>query len=158
MTALPQPPMSAAPRLTVRVAACPAGIADAAAALDRFRVEHDLGDRTAWPIPVALDEILSNIIRHAQPGSGAREIELAVTLQDDGVEMSVWDDGPAFDPLRVPEPDVEAGIEERRPGGLGVHLVRRLMEKIEYTRAAGRNRLVMTWRPLRPPGHGGRSE
>lgn len=158
MTAPPQPPMSLAPRLTVRVAACPAGIADAAAALDRFRQEHDLGDRAAWPLPVALDEILSNIVRHGQPGSGARVIELAVRLLDDGVEMSVSDDGPAFDPLGVPEPDVAGGIEERRPGGLGVHLVRNLMEKTEYTRAAGRNRLVMTWRPQPPPQRGGRSE
>lgn len=150
--------MSPAPRLTVRVAACPAGIADAAAALDRFREEHNLGDRAAWPLPVALDEVLSNIVRHAQPGFGAREIQLAVRLLDDGVEMEVSDDGPAFDSLRVPEPDVAAGIEERRPGGLGVHLVRKLMERIEYTRAEGCNRLVMTWRPPRPPGRGGRSE
>jgi len=62
----------------------------------------------------------------------------------------VSDDGPAFNPLQVPEPDVAATLEERRPGGLGVHLVRQLMDRVEYRRAEGRNCLVMTWRRPRP--------
>jgi serine/threonine-protein kinase RsbW len=139
--------MAPAPRLSVRVAASPAGIQQAAAALDGFRAAHGLEDSAAWPLQVALDEILSNIVRHARPGLMAGVIDIAVERRGDAVQMTVADDGPAFDPLQLPEPDVSAPLEDRHPGGLGVHLVRKLMDRVEYVRTEGRNRLTMTWRP-----------
>jgi serine/threonine-protein kinase RsbW len=129
------------------VAADAAGIARAAALLDRFRAEQGLSDETAWPLRVALDEILSNIVRHARPGLAAGEIDLTIESRGDSVEMTVSDDGPAFDPLQLPEPDVTAPLEDRRPGGLGVHLVRKLMDRVDYARTEERNRLTMIWRP-----------
>ena len=51
------------------------------------------------------------------------------------------DDGPGFDPLSAPEPDTSLGIEERPIGGLGIALVRRLMDHVEYERRDGKNRL-----------------
>jgi anti-sigma regulatory factor (Ser/Thr protein kinase) len=77
-------------------------------------------------------------------------IEVAVELREDAVEMTIQDEGPAFDPLLLPEPDVTAALDERRPGGLGVHLVRKLMDRVEYRRTEGRNCLIMTWRRARP--------
>ena len=139
--------MASAPRLSVCVAASPAGIQQAATALDGFRAEHGLDDSAAWPLHVALDEILSNIVRHSQTGPKAGWIDVTIERRGDAVDMTVTDDGPAFDPLQLPEPDVTARIEERQPGGLGVHLVRKLIDRVEYTRAGGRNRLTMTWRP-----------
>ena len=139
--------MASAPRLSVCVAASPAGIQQAAAALDGFRAEHGLDDSAAWPLHVALDEILSNIVRHSQTGPKAGRIDVMIERRGDAVDMTVTDDGPAFDPLQLPEPDVTARFEERQPGGLGVHLVRKLIDRVEYTRAGGRNRLTMTWRP-----------
>jgi serine/threonine-protein kinase RsbW len=139
--------MAPAPSLSVRVAASPAGIEQAAAALDGFRAAHGLDETAAWPLQVALDEILSNIIRHARPGLMASGIDIAIDRLGDAVEMIVTDDGPAFDPLQLPEPDVTAPLENRRPGGLGVHLVRKLMDRVEYVRTEGRNRLTMTWCP-----------
>ena len=142
--------MVPAPSFALRVAASPAGIRLAADALDRFRAAHGLRDLTAWPLQVALDEILSNIIHHAGAGPNEATIDVAVELRNDALEMTVTDDGPAFNPLQLPEPDVAATLEERRPGGLGVHLVRQLMDRVEYRRTEGRNCLVMTWRRPRP--------
>jgi len=139
--------MASAPRLSVCVAASPAGIQQAATALDGFRAEHGLDDSAAWPLHVALDEILSNIVRHSQTGPKAGWIDLTIERRGDAVDMTVTDDGPAFDPLQLPEPDVTAPLEGRQPGGLGVHLVRKLMDRVEYAQAGGRNRLTMTWRP-----------
>jgi len=146
--------MAPEPALTVRVAASVAGIRQAAAALDGFRAEHGLGDQAAWPLPVALDEILSNIVRHASPGPTEAAIDVTFAFLDGEVEMTVSDDGPAFDPLKAPEPDLTSPLEGRRPGGLGVHLVKQLMDRVRYARVAGRNRLVMAWRvpPEAPPG------
>jgi anti-sigma regulatory factor (Ser/Thr protein kinase) len=142
--------MVPAPSFALRVAASPAGIRLAADALDRFRADHGFRDLTAWPLQVALDEILSNIVRHAGAGPTEAIIDVTVELRNDTLEMTVSDDGPAFNPLQLPEPDVTAALEERRPGGLGVHLVRKLMDHVEYRRVEGRNCLVMTWRRPRP--------
>jgi serine/threonine-protein kinase RsbW len=138
--------MAPATRLSVRVAASPVGIEQAAAALDRFRAAHSIAEAAAWPLQVALDEILSNIVRHAGPGLEAGDIEITVERRGDLVEMTVTDDGPAFDPLQLPEPDVRAPLEDRSPGGLGVHLVRKLMDRVDYVRTEERNRLTITWR------------
>jgi serine/threonine-protein kinase RsbW len=58
----------------------------------------------------------------------------------------VEDDGPAFDPLLLPAPDVAASLEERKVGGLGVFLVRQMMDAVRYQRVATRNQLRMTKR------------
>jgi serine/threonine-protein kinase RsbW len=60
--------------------------------------------------------------------------------------MTVEDDGPHFDPLSLPPPDVTVGLADRRVGGLGVHLVRNLMDTVSYARTAGRNQLCMSKR------------
>jgi serine/threonine-protein kinase RsbW len=142
-----QATMAPATRLSVRVAASPAGIEQAAAAVERFRAAHGMAEAAAWPLQVALDEILSNIVRHASPGLAAGDIDITVERRGDLVEMTVTDDGPAFDPLQLPEPDVTAPLENRRPGGLGVHLMRKLMDRVDYVRTEERNRLTMIWRP-----------
>ncbi len=136
-------------RLTFRVDAGSAGIRQAAGELDAFGAAHGLPGDGAWPLQLALDEVLSNIARHGSAGDEAAAIEVAIEYRNGALELTVSDDGPAFDPLQLPEPDVLAPLEERDPGGLGVHLVRRLMDHVEYRREGGRNRLVMTWRPKR---------
>jgi anti-sigma regulatory factor (Ser/Thr protein kinase) len=60
--------------------------------------------------------------------------------------MTVEDDGPQFDPLSLPLPDVTAGLADRRVGGLGVFLVRKTMDSVSYARIAGRNQLRMSKR------------
>jgi serine/threonine-protein kinase RsbW len=53
------------------------------------------------------------------------------------------DDGRPFDPLKVPEPDIRTSVHERTMGGLGIHLVRKVMDGLEYKRQANRNFLIM---------------
>jgi serine/threonine-protein kinase RsbW len=90
--------------------------------------------------------VLANVVRHGLESRGqAATVELELRL-DVGVEppvceVVVADDGPEFDPLSATEPDTSLGVEERPIGGLGIALVRRLMDEIEYERREGRNRL-----------------
>jgi anti-sigma regulatory factor (Ser/Thr protein kinase) len=156
MAGFPATTMSSTPRVTVLVAASPAGIAAAADGLARFQADCGLDREAGWPVYVALDEILSNIVRHG--GGQGREplIEVSFAIAAAGLEVTIADDGPEFDPLGLPEPDLTPPIEERQPGGLGVHLVRRLMDRVEYARREERNYLVITYRarPSSPPGLG----
>ena len=95
---------------------------------------------------LALEEIFLNIAMHGSRPGNARRVEVSLSLDPDAVTMTVEDDGPQFDPLSLPQPDVMASVADRRVGGLGVHLVRQVMDTVSYARIAGRNRLSMSKR------------
>jgi serine/threonine-protein kinase RsbW len=133
-------------RLTVRVAAGQDGLRAAAGALDRFEAAHALDPEAAWPVHVALDEVLSNVVRHGIAGRPNPVIDVTFALAAGSLEVTVVDDGPEWNPLELPPPDTAAPLEARRPGGLGVHLVRNLMDRVTYTRQDDRNRLVFARR------------
>ena len=115
---------------------------------------EELGQREAWPesltfkVNLVLEELGLNILTHGGKGSDRRpEIEIVLTSEDDALTIEVLDDGQPFDPLEdAPEPAVDAAIEERTIGGLGIHLVRTLMDDLRYQRDDGKNRLTLVAR------------
>jgi len=90
---------------------------------------------------VALDEVLSNIVEHAYGGGSERPIVVDAVLRPTGLEFEVIDEGPAFDPLARATPDTSQALAERPIGGLGIHIVRELMDDVDYRREGGRNHL-----------------
>ena len=122
------------------------GVRQAVQAFEAFGRAHNLGQDAAWRFLVALDEILSNIIRH---GLGTRDaaIELTFSAADGLITVEIVDAAAAFDPLLVPAPDISSPLDQRQPGGLGIALVRQLMDETQYERRNGRNHFVMRWRP-----------
>jgi serine/threonine-protein kinase RsbW len=95
---------------------------------------------------LALEEIFLNIVMHgSRPGTAPR-VEVSLEVGTDLVAMTVEDDGPQFDPLTLAHPDLTASLADRRVGGLGVHLVRNVMDTVRYARIAGRNQLRMAKR------------
>lgn len=131
-------------RLTLLVPNSQDGIRGAADDLERFFTANGLPATAVWPFYVALDELLSNTIRcgYAEP-PGQRRIEVQVHLHDGVLEMSITDDAAPFNPLEAPEPDTTQALQERSIGGLGIHIVKGLMNHIEYERKEGRNVLVL---------------
>jgi anti-sigma regulatory factor (Ser/Thr protein kinase) len=131
-------------RHTVRVAGSLSGIASAAQALAAFSSAHELSSEATWPFQVALDEVLSNIVRYGlRGGDGRREVEIDFRLEDDVFEVTIVDDGPAFNPLQAPEPDTSLPLEERPVGGLGIAIIKGLMDRVEYQRCEPHNQLVL---------------
>jgi serine/threonine-protein kinase RsbW len=98
------------------------------------------------PFEFALEEIFMNVVMHGSRPGIAPQVEVSLNLVSDAVTMTVEDDGPQFDPLSLPPPDVTASLSDRRVGGLGVFLVRKIMDTVSYARVAGRNRLRMSKR------------
>lgn len=94
---------------------------------------------------LALEEIFMNIVMHGSEPGRTPSVEV---LLDGGaaatVTMTVEDDGPQFDPLSLPAPDLTAGLDQRPVGGLGVFLVRQMMDSVSYRRIGTRNQLRMT--------------
>jgi anti-sigma regulatory factor (Ser/Thr protein kinase) len=119
------------------------GIRKAAEAFGEFAAGHGLGEDACWPFRVALDETLSNIVKYAYAGRPAGEIEVEFRISDGELSLAILDDGAPFDPLRAPRPDLGAALEHRRAGGLGISLLRGLMDSVAYERRGDRNRLVL---------------
>ena len=129
------------------------GLAALAEAVDEFCTAHGAADDARHDLHVALDEIVNNVVRHAAPRHPAIDVRLAVV--ETNVEVTVVDDGEAFDLREAPVPDVTLPIEERRVGGLGIFLVRQLMDAVEYRREGGQNVLTLRRRLQGPrPAHG----
>lgn len=108
---------------------------------DAFCDRHGVPDAARMALQLALEEIVTNIVSHG--GAGAGPID--VTLRRDGgsIEARVEDHGAPFDPLTHEDPDVDAPLEEREAGGLGILLVKRVMDGVTYERAGARNVLTI---------------
>ena len=104
---------------------------------------HHLSPDVEFGMNVALDEMLSNIIKYGYTDDAIHEIHVRLSVSGPMVVAEIEDDGQPFDPRDAPAPDVDAPLEERTVGGLGIHIVRNLMAELDYARVAGRNRLVM---------------
>jgi anti-sigma regulatory factor (Ser/Thr protein kinase) len=109
--------------------------------------DWSLSDASLNAIGVSLDEILTNIISYGYDDDDEHSIAVRVALEADGlVTIEVADDGKPFNPLQMPEPDTSAAIDDRPIGGLGIHLVLRLMEDVAYRRENDRNILTLKHR------------
>jgi anti-sigma regulatory factor (Ser/Thr protein kinase) len=115
-------------------------------ALRRFCADHAVDHRTLMQLQVTLDEIVSNIIKYAWPEGGVHELTVSMSAAADSVRIEVIDDGRAFDPRSAPRPHPSSARRRARPGGLGIHMVRQLVDEIAYRRADDRNHVLVTKR------------
>jgi len=109
--------------------------------LQEFWRAAELPPAEARTFELALEEIFMNVVMHGSPAGHEPRIEVSLEFCDGKMILTVEDDGPPFDPLSLPPPDVTASLEERRVGGLGVFLVRQMMDDVSYRRTGKRNRL-----------------
>lgn len=95
---------------------------------------------TAAQLMIVFDEVISNVFTH---GGDGREpaVFVQIDVREGSVVAEIADDGDAFDPLSQPEPDTTLSVEDRALGGLGIHIVRKLMDEVVYSRKDGWNTL-----------------
>jgi len=91
-----------------------------------------LDERAIYAVQMAVDEACTNIIEHAYGGEGRGDIECTCRIDDDGLTVILRDHGHHFDPSCVPEPDLDACLEDRDVGGLGLHFIRKLMDEARF--------------------------
>lgn len=97
----------------------------------------------AEDVVLAVDESVTNIIEHGYHGA-AGQVTITLRRAPAGLEIVLRDTAPAFDPTALPDPDVSRPLAERPVGGLGVYLVRRLMDAVTYRRVdQGGNELTL---------------
>lgn len=111
----------------------------------RFGAWHGIPEDTIFVVSLSLDELVTNIVVHGgKRDPRVHEIVLRLRAEDGTVSAEIEDDGSPFNPLDVPAPNLDAKLQERDPGGLGIHLARSLMDQIRYSRVGRRNLLTLT--------------
>ena len=101
-------------------------------------------DETLVPgLNLALEEAVANVMQYAYPKGTAGTVDIAAGVSGDALTFTVTDAGQPFDPTTRAEVDINAGVEERPIGGLGIHLVRQIMDSVSYERVGEKNVLTL---------------
>jgi anti-sigma regulatory factor (Ser/Thr protein kinase) len=114
--------------------------------LDSVARRAGMRAQTLMQLQVALDEILSNAINYAWPDGGSHYLRISFDVLDDAIEVVIVDDGQPFDPRAQAPPEPATPGSRPRPGGLGIHLVRQLVDEFRYARVDDCNRVTLTKR------------
>ncbi len=115
-------------------------IGEVFAFLETFADGQEIDEKTVFCINLVVEELFTNMVRHNE-GGGDR-IALSIERRNDRVHLELVDfDVEPFDPKTAEVPSVDAGIEERRPGGLGIYLVRKMVDDLNYDYEAGERRM-----------------
>lgn len=104
--------------------------------LEKFEVPMGLSAK----LMVAVDEIYSNIVRY----SGASEAQICIVKAEDTLKLIFRDNGKPYSPLDAKEPDITASAEDRAVGGLGIFMVRKMLDDVEYEYTCGMNKLMLS--------------
>jgi len=104
-----------------------------------FADVNDLPDPVRQSVSIVLDEMLNNIISYAYQGEKEKEIDIQVELAGNRLVITLKDGGVPFNPFSRETPDTSESLEEREIGGLGIHLVRSMMDEYNYQRQISKN-------------------
>ena len=100
------------------------------------------GDKDVYNIQLAADEAASNIIEHAYEGVSNGVLELSCGVKANVITIILVDHGESFDPSEIPMPDLKADLSERKIGGLGIFLMRKLMDEVRYEVKPNKNNVL----------------
>lgn len=131
---------------SMSVGAPAGGVGEVNAAFEEFAEAHALSAAVRRSVNVALDELLANTLSHGQTGPDPCSITVEVELDQERVTVTLTDDGAPFDPFAEDAPDTTLSVEDRPIGGLGIHLVERLMDQVSYQRLEDHNVVVLVKR------------
>ena len=102
-----------------------------------------LSKKFLFEINLALDELFTNIISYGYQDNSDHLIEITITPLNNSLELCIEDDGVPFNLIDVAGPDLPCDIESCKIGGLGIHLIKNLMDEVCYRRSKGKNRLTL---------------
>jgi serine/threonine-protein kinase RsbW len=105
----------------------------AIACVSRLAESAGFDEGALYEIQLAVDEVCANVVQHAYEGSEPGHMEISCLLEDQTLTIRVRDWGWGFDPNGVEVPDIEAPLEERTLGGLGLFIVRNVMDHVKFT-------------------------
>ena len=112
--------------------------------VDSIAEENQLDPSLAMSLNLALEEAVTNVVLYAYPKGTDGEVDITARLADGSLEFVISDSGIPFDPTAAPKADTTLSVQERPIGGLGIYLVREIMDDVHYERVDGKNRLSIS--------------
>lgn len=114
-----------------------------ASELEHFSDQEKLPIKTNLELNLILEELVTNIISYAYTDQSPHLIRINLQRKNDQLTVTIEDDGTAFNPLEATVPKKSENLDELKPGGLGIHLVREFTDQVFYSRREGRNILIL---------------
>lgn len=131
------------PTFSVDIPCSAEGVCQVNERVVEFLESHGIDPHTVSTVRLLVEEAAVNVVRHGLSDDGPHRIHLALEVQPERVILRLTDDGREYDPRATPMPDFEKPFEERPIGGLGVHLIRTLAERMDYQRIGDTNVLTL---------------
>ncbi|MBR4380660.1 MAG: ATP-binding protein [Bacteroidaceae bacterium] len=120
-----------------------AEIPQLSAFIDTFAEEAGIDFSLVMSLQLALEEAVVNVMEYAYPKGTMGKVLITASVEGNDLEFVISDSGKAFDPTAKAEVNVDLGVEDRPIGGLGIHLVRNIMDSVAYERKNGKNILTL---------------
>ncbi len=143
-----------ADELTLQIKASLSAVQSANETASQWLSERNAPPEVHYLANLAVEELVTNCIKYGYEDAGDHVIDIKLQISGTELALTVTDDGRPFNPLELPEPDIHLPIQDRPIGGLGIYLLRRMSDQMDYVRAAGRNsvtlRKSMSNSPIRP--------
>ena len=111
--------------------------------VDRFGQKLGLPKKCLFEIHLALEEHFTNVVSHGYNDANEHRIKISLAHENNMVEIQIEDDGIPFNPLETSPPDVKCRLEDRKIGGLGIHITKHCVDEIGYQRKGDRNVLTL---------------
>jgi len=109
----------------------------------RYARSYGLSQDTIQNIRLAVDEAFTNIVKHAYGGDEHKNITVEVGLENGAFRVALIDLGRPFNPATYREPDIPGRIQNGKRGGVGIYLIRQLMDSVDYQRSGDRNIIIL---------------
>jgi len=116
--------------------------------VEDFGAAHGLPIKIVFHLTLCLDEMITNIISYGYADFDEHPIDVTIGLKEDVITIRIEDDSESFNILEAPDPELDVPLEERERsiGGMGIHLVKNMVDDINYKREDGKNVLLLTKR------------
>ena len=111
--------------------------------IEELGEEFSLAPDLVFNLTLVMEEAVVNVINYAYPKEEHERIYVSARLNEDSIIMVIADNGKEFDPTLAPEADITLSAEERPIGGLGIYLIRNIMNEVKYERIEGKNILTL---------------
>ena len=129
--------------LTLRLKSVLTEIPAANKAASRWLAERNAPPAADYLANLTIEELVTNCIKYGYDDSAEHQIEIELKFSAGELVVTVTDDGHAFNPLDLPDRNTNIPVEELPIGGLGIHLLRKMSDRMDYARIDGKNRLTL---------------